>query len=164
MITQSELKKVLNYDPDTGLFTRISSTTNKCLIGKVAGCINKSGYISILIKSKRYYAHRLAWLYVYGEFPKLNLDHIDTNKNNNSISNLRLCTMSENLKNTKKYSNNKSGYKGVYKHTQTGRYCVQAMILGKKISLGCYASPELASEAYKLFSKINHGEFFNDAP
>ena len=88
MITQSELKKILNYNPDTGIFTKVLKN----------GTIQRRGfsyarvYIGITINRKTYLAHRLAWLYMTGEFPKYMTDHINGNTEDNSFSNLREST------------------------------------------------------------------------
>ena len=86
-LTQKKVKQYLNYDPLTGEFTWI--VHRRCLkAGSVAGCLYR-GYTSIRISGKQYYAHRLAWLYVYGYFPEHQIDHIDRNPSNNRINNLR---------------------------------------------------------------------------
>ncbi len=112
MITQKELKELLHYEPETGLFTRIKKTTNSIKVGEIAGCLGKDGYTYISLKSKLHLTHRLAWLYVYGHFPKM-LDHVNRVKNDNRISNLRITTTSLNMKNSKVRSTSKSGVSGV---------------------------------------------------
>lgn len=92
-LTSESLKLALNYDSKTGLFTNVEN-------GKLCGCdSNSHGYISIGVYGKRHLAHRLAWLYVYGEFPKNQIDHINRVKTDNRIENLRDVTSAENLKN-----------------------------------------------------------------
>ena len=80
MITQSELKNILHYNQDTGVFTWIKNSI-------VAGTVEKKGYIAIKINRKSYKAHRLAWLYIYGNFPKEQIDHLNGIKNDNCINN-----------------------------------------------------------------------------
>ena len=96
-MTQEYLKSILNYDKDSGIFTWVKRN------GNVAGNIDSSLYCRINIKGIKYSAHRLAWLYVYGEWPKNQIDHINGNKNDNMISNLRDVTHSENQRNQYKH-------------------------------------------------------------
>jgi hypothetical protein len=115
MITQDRLKELLHYDLDTGIFTW-KKPRPKINVGDVAGFLNKkSKYYYIGLDLKNYKLHRLAWLYVYGELPKT-IDHIDGNPSNNLISNLRSCTMQQNMCNQKLRTDNKSGVKGVMLH------------------------------------------------
>jgi len=99
MLTQAELHQYLNYDPQTGIFTWKVKLSDKINIGQKTGCKNNRGYLLIKINKKLYRAHRLAWLYVYGYFPKFTIDHINRIKTDNRIENLRDVTIQENLKN-----------------------------------------------------------------
>jgi len=101
----NKLKQHLGYNPDTGLFVRYST-------GDVAGHQNSDGYVYIRIFGKRYLAHRLAWFYVHGQWP-VEIDHKDTIKNHNWISNLRPSTRSQNMSNIGLPKHNSSGIKGV---------------------------------------------------
>jgi hypothetical protein len=155
MITQDEIKDKLNYDQNTGVFTwkvKPNSTTN---IGKVAGTLNKN-YVEICVSGKKYGAHRLAWLYVYGEFPKL-IDHINNNPSDNRICNLREATHKQNSWNSKTPITNTSGIKGVSWHKRDNKWRV--CILGKQ--LGLFA--DFFEACCKSFSARNslHGEFAN---
>jgi len=96
MITQDKLKEILDYNQHTGLFTwkKIKKYSNRS-VGDIAGSLSL-GYVVIGIDKKIYKAHRLAWLYVYGEFPKEQLDHINGNKEDNRICNLREANQSQN--------------------------------------------------------------------
>jgi hypothetical protein len=107
------LKELLNYDPDTGVFT-YRQKCGKKRAGDVAGTINDKGYTVITIDYRIYPAHRLAWLYVHGEWPKQQVDHINRIRNDNRIASLRDVNQSENILNASMLSNNKSGHKGVY--------------------------------------------------
>ncbi len=112
MITQKELKDVLDYDEETGIFTWMVSRTNSINVGDIAGTKNKLGYIQINIGYKIYYAHRLAYLHIYGYMPK-EVDHRDQIKWHNWKSNLRKSTRKNNSRNRGNQKNNKSGVKGV---------------------------------------------------
>lgn len=112
MITQERLKEVLAYEPSTGVFTwRIGRP--KAAAGAVAGGKNWKGYCVICVDGKRYRAHRLAWLYVHGAMPESQIDHINHDKLDNRIENLRVVTNLENHKNMGLFSDNTSGYTGV---------------------------------------------------
>ncbi len=112
MLTQDRLKQLLYYDENTGVFTRlVSHRTDR--IGKEPGAFNTKGYVQIRIDGKLYVAHRLAWLYITGEFPCDQLDHIDGDKTNNAFNNLREVTNKQNQENVSLQVNNTSGFRGV---------------------------------------------------
>jgi len=157
MITQAELKERLNYDPETGLFYRKLATANCVRIGDVAGWLTKRGYIQISLFNKKHYAHRLAWLYVYGVMPDKDIDHIDCVKTNNSIANLRLVTMSENQQNRKKAAiTSKTGVIGVSFEKYTQRYRANIQVNKKSINLGRYDTKEDAHNAYLSAKRTIH--------
>jgi hypothetical protein len=109
MITQIELKRLLLYNPETGLFTKRNT-------GKVYNKPNKVGYIVITINYKTYLAHRLVWLYVYGKFPDKWIDHINRIKTDNRLINLRDVSPSENAKNGNVHKDNITQVRGVSFH------------------------------------------------
>lgn len=112
-ITQERLKKLLDYDPLTGVFTWKVSKSKSIRIGRIAGFINFFGYRMISIDNKQYREHRLAWLYIYGEFPQHGTDHVNHVRNDNRISNLRDVKQSENVRNAEMRKDNTSGITGV---------------------------------------------------
>lgn len=112
-LTQEMLKRILHYDPDTGIFTRLVSVSNNAQQSSVAGNKNPRGYRRIRIEGKEYLEHRLVWLYVHGYMPPHEIDHINRVRNDNRLSNLRLATRKINCTNTGMMSNNSSGVKGV---------------------------------------------------
>jgi len=154
-----ELRESLNYDADTGIFTW---NKNHQIVkkGDFAGYLKKNGYHSIWYKGKSYQAHRLAWFYFYGYMPEKSIDHINGIKNDNRIENLREATVAENLKNIKKYSTNKSGYKGVHFCNSRKKWIAQCTFNKKKITLGTFSNALEASIAYEKFAKENHGKFY----
>lgn len=134
MITQSQLKDHLHYDPDTGFFTWISGNKRNVSSGYVCGSKSKNNdYIVIGIMGERHVAHRLAWLYMYGQFPDTFIDHINGIRNDNRISNLRICSRTQNNTNKKIYKNNKIGIKNVF-ILKNGIYRVQVKVNGKAIN------------------------------
>jgi hypothetical protein len=159
MISQEELKEVLEYNPDTGLFTWIKSNGNHLKVGDVAGSRRNDGYIVIIIKGKSYKAHRLAYLYMIGNFPENSIDHINHIKDDNRWVNLRAATSAQNGANTKKRINNKSGYKGVYWNKRSKKWYVKITHMYKVIHLGVYTTPQEAAEAYKKKAIELFGEF-----
>lgn len=161
MLTQADLHAQLHYNLETGVFTRLISKSIRVKVGDVAGTLNNHGYIAICINSKIYAAHRLAWLYVYGEWPKDQIDHINNIQTDNRIINLREANNSQNRHNTRLPKNNTTGYKGVTYHKRQKKFTSHAMVNRKTYHLGYFDSAELASEAYQEFIKNNHGEFYN---
>jgi hypothetical protein len=158
MLTQEYLKSILSYDPETGVFVRKIKTTNSVKIGDMAGYITPYGYISISINRKRQQAHRLAWFYIYGEFPKYDIDHINGIRHDNRIENLRLATRSENMQNLKKAkSDNKStGLLGTFLDKRDGRIYARIKINKNLIHLGCFETKEEAHEAYLTAKRECH--------
>ena len=158
MITQDELKEVLEYNPDTGIFTWKKVNSNRIKVGDVAGYKhNKDGYISIGVNKKRYLAHRLAYLYMTGNFPENDTDHINHIKDDNRWTNLRPATHSQNMRNKSMKKSNKSGYKGVTYYRK--KWFAQIRHNGKTLYLGYYNTPIEASLAYKKKAIELYGEY-----
>jgi hypothetical protein len=148
MITQARLHELLSYNPDTGVFVRrVKSST--ALAGQIAGGVRKDGYLQISIDNKRYLSHRLAWLYVHGTFPEHDTDHIDGNRQNNAINNLRAVTRTINLQNLRqpKSSNKSTGFLGVTK-LGDGRYMAQITANRVHRYIGTFPTLQAASDAY----------------
>lgn len=163
MLTQAELKKRLNYNSETGLFSWLIATSHSHKIGDIAGTMGKKkNYISIGINNKLYQAHRLAWLYMTGSWPENQIDHKDTIKSHNWWDNLREATNSQNKMNQGIRPDNTSGYKGVKFDSRRGKWTAQCNAEGKRNFLGSFDTPELASMARKEFAKQHHGEFYRD--
>jgi len=161
-MTREELVRRLAYDPDTGIFTWRVTTCRRMKAGDLAGCIDRSkGYHRISIDGKAYKAHRLAWLYVTGEWPPEGVDHIDGDRSNNAIANLRAATSSQNSCNRGKQRNNTSGFKGVTWDRSKGMWAAQITVAGKLKSLGRYDNVKDAAEAYRRAARGRHGEFAN---
>lgn len=161
MINDRELKSRLVLNEDTGDFFNLVSKGRFCKRGEKAGCLHETGYVHIKINGKSYAAHRLVWLYVYGSFPSEYLDHINGDKSDNRISNLRLATHSENLRNKGKNKNNKSGFKGVI-FSPSKKWIAQVSVNGVKQYLGTYETAEMASNVYQEFCKNNYGDFYHE--
>jgi len=122
-ITQELLKSLLTYDPNTGVFTRD---------GKIVKTKNTSGYIQISVKARKYCAHKLAWLYVWGVYPNGDLDHINRIRDDNRINNLRIATRSLNRLNSNKRSDNTSGTPRVSWRKRDQKWVVQQTVDKKR--------------------------------
>lgn len=154
-----QLFQYLDYNPDTGLFTWKVNTSRSGKIGNIAGNVNRRGYRSIWINGLNFYAHRLAWAMSYGEWPEADIDHINQNKSDNRILNLRKASRSENMFNRGKNKNNTSGIKGVVFCKQTGKWRAQITINKKAVSIGRFFTQKEASDAYLKKAKENRGDF-----
>ncbi len=161
MISRDLLKDILYYNKDSGVFTWKKSKSCKIKKGDISGSVKKHGYIEIGINKKTYLAHRLAWLYEYGNFPK-NIDHINQIKTDNRISNLRQVTQTENNKNKSIMKNNTSGQCGVVWHKKSSKWQSQIVVNKKNIYLGLFKKYSDAVDARKNAEVVygfhkNHG-------
>jgi hypothetical protein len=157
-LTQDRLKELLRYDSNTGIFIWLKSSNGRIKVGDIAGTINNNYYCRIMIDNKRYYAHKLVWLYVYGELPDLIVDHINGNRNDNRVANLRLAARSQNNMNSKKRTNN---LKGTSYHKRDKVWHSEIRFENNRLYLGTFETQEAAHEAYKIASIKYHGEFSN---
>ena len=148
-LTQEYLKKLLHYDPETGVFTRLVRTSNCVNVGDVAGSTTTEGYLTIWMCGRQNLAHRLAWLYVYGKMPEWKLDHRDRDKSNNRISNLRPATNSQNGLNAGLRADNTSGHKGVSWNNQRQKWQARIMVDSKVHNLALRTNIEDAIAARK---------------
>lgn len=148
LLELAEVMRLLNYESETGLFIWRESNSNVSPVGSIAGrSVNSDGYRQICINSRHYKAHRLAWFYVHGSWPD-QIDHINGDRSDNRICNLRNVTSVENTQNQRvPHCNNRSGYLGVSKRTD-GRFQADIRVDGEKKYLGNYETPEEASAAY----------------
>ena len=164
--THSELLALLHYDSTTGKFTLLKSRARRKK-GMEPGTVRRDGYRAIMIKGKWYKAHRLAWLYVYGEFPVGALDHINRDKLDNRISNLRLANDSQNNFNMPLRKDNSSGHRGV-RELPAGprkpykRYVTEIYKDGKKTTLGTFDSLDEALSVRLKAANDLFGEFASE--
>lgn len=161
MIRLERLREVLHYDPATGRFTWQIATSRRVSVGDEAGSI-ADGYISICVDRRHYRAHVLAWFYMTGRWPTGDVDHENLVRDDNRWVNLREATRSNNMGNTRRHSDNKSGFKGVHWEEKTKRWCAQILCDGKKFWLGRHSTPEAAHQAYSAKAAELFGEFAND--
>ena len=158
MITQENLTELLEYNPNTGGFTWLKRPNEYARFihaGDKAGGPNSAGYIHIRVFGRKYKAHRLAFLYMTGEFPAGEVDHINGIKGDNRWQNLRDITRRGNKENIKRpYSTNRLGLLGVTEHK--GKYRAQICIAGVRKALGTYTTPEAAHNAYIAAKREHH--------
>lgn len=167
-LTQSYLKTILHYDPDTGCFTwlprpsgsfkryRQFLTWNLRFSGKEAGSVDALGYVRLGINGRRHKAHRLAFVYMAGAFPDTEIDHINGDKRDNRFANLRAVSRSVNQKNAAIRKDNISGCTGVSWGKLTCKWVVRITSAGRTYKLGEYADLGDAVEARKA-AEIKYG-------
>lgn len=150
------VRAALDYDPETGRFTR-KVPSSRMKVGDVAGSLHKKGYLTFWVLGRHMRANRVAWLHYYGEWPAGQVDHIDGDRANNAIRNLRVVdnrTNSENRKRANK--NNARGLLGVSFHKRTGKFQARIRVDGRLIYLGLHDTPEVAHVAYLGAKRSNH--------
>lgn len=160
MITQKQLKEVLDYNPDTGIFIWKVKTSHRIEIGDIAGTRSRRGYLTIGINGKRYLAHRLAFLFMTGYFPKAMVDHRNTNVIDNSWDNIREADRAQNNYNSSFKEVGKTGMKGVYL-TRHGNFQVKMKIKSEMKYFGTFKDLELADLVATEARNKYHGEFAN---
>lgn len=138
ILTQARLKELLDYDPETGVFTWRHFMGGFARAGSVAGSTDSHGHTQIKVDGKLHLAHRLAFLYATGATPA-EVDHVNRVKSDNRLANLRGVSRSENLHNTAPCKRNKSGVKGVFWIERLGKWQAYISTAGKRRVLGCYA-------------------------
>ena len=157
IITQKRLKELLRYDPMTGIFIWLISRK-----GEQAGYINSIGYTVIGIDSEKYFAHRLAFLYMTGKFPKDQVDHDNHIRHDNRWKNLNSSTNAANHKNMPIQSANTSGITGVGWHKSSGKWRARIIVNYKDVYLGLFINKADAAKARKKADieygfHVNHG-------
>lgn len=158
-LTQARLKELLHYDPETGHFTWLVCRRNSIKSGAVAGATNGSGYRQISVDSIVYPAHRLAFLYMTGEMPPNDVDHINRVKDDNRWDNLRPATRSQNAANVPIKSNNTSGTTNVHWDTRRRKWQVRHRVAGKRTTYGLFDDLVEASRVAGLLRCSEYGEY-----
>lgn len=151
MLTQERLKQLLDYNPETGVFTWKVRRAGTARVGAVAGSLQITGYIHIQIDQHMYSAHRLAWLFMHGAFPAagLHIDHVNGERADNRAINLRVGTHRANMQNLP--CHRKGKLPGACWHKRKQKWQALAQLNGKYYSLGYHGTAEAAHEAYKAF-------------
>lgn len=147
-LTQARLKELLHYDPQTGVFTWRASMPPRGRPGDTAGAPDYLNRQIISINQSKYLAHRLAWLYTYGVWPKQVIDHVNGDPSNNSLKNLRDCSRADNQQNRSVVGRGKSKLVGAGWDKRCGRWVASIMKDYKSYFLGYFDTPEEAHQAY----------------
>lgn len=150
--------ELFTYDPVNGLLLwRVSKGTAKA--GKVAGKLERDGYMRVQTDGKLYLVHRIAWLLQKGDWPEFEVDHVNGDPSDNRWLNLRHASHSENGKNLKKYDNNKSGFKGVCWHNRLKKWQVRINYNGIQYHLGYHTELEHANAYYAGAAALVFGQW-----
>jgi hypothetical protein len=157
-LTAERLRELLSYDPETGNF-KWRVTKGRARAGDRAGCIYTRGYAYIRIGGAAYKAHRLAWLYVHGHWPKEFIDHINGHRADNRLVNLREANRIQNFANSRLSCSNTSGFKGVSWDKRWRKWISSIGSSGRTVYLGWFDTPEEAHSAYMAEARKLHGEF-----
>lgn len=164
-ITQDELKELLHYNPETGLFTW-AKTIGRAVAGRVAGRKNDHGYHEIGIQRRLHKAHRIAFLYMTGQIPSCQIDHINRVRHDNRWANLRVAPLNQadNCQNRNVRADNAIGLQGVHMvsgNLKVPKWAARICVNGKQIHIGCYLTPDEAHAAYLAKKKELHQFYLN---
>lgn len=157
-LTADQARAVLDYDPSTGVLTWKAPTSNRVKVGSIVTCRDTHGYIIVRLNRRLYRAHRLIFLYMTGQFPENDADHVNGDRSDNSWVNLRQATRQENLRNKRPALNTVSGAKGVDRLSDSkwrARICIDR----HTVHLGCFSSLDEAKLAYAQAAHKHFGEF-----
>ncbi len=157
-LTAERLREVIHYDPLTGIFVWRVKTSRRIVVGSVAGCMHKTlGYVYIRIDGVLHTAHRLATLYMTGEWPIEQVDHKDAVRSNNRWDNLRNADNALNMQNQRRSKGEtKSGLLGVDWFEQTKKWRAAIKTNGQRVHIGYFATKEAAHEAYLIQKRLLH--------
>jgi hypothetical protein len=158
-VAAERLRELLTYYPESGDFVR-NVAASYTRPGTIAGWLTEYGYIRIRIDGENYLAHRLAFFYTHGDWPSDEIDHINGNRADNRISNLRLAATAQNAQNRRRRRDNKSGLKGVRSNGEKWRASIRQN--GRRHHLGYFDTAALAHAAYHEAAQKLFGEFAND--
>lgn len=157
-ITHKRLLELLDYNPEIGLFRWRQQRSWRAPVGSVAGVVDRHGHRTMMVDQERFMAHRLAWFYVYQEWPPNEIDHINGLRDDNRILNLRLAVRWQQRGNQKRRADNRSGFKGV-KRAGKNSWIARCRIHGKEYTKCGFRSPEDAHVAYLEMAKSIFGDY-----
>lgn len=161
MLTFEKIDQLFEYLP-SGELTRKITTSPRAIKGTIVGNVGKRGYKYFSINGKKYYNHRIIWFLHYKEMPEY-IDHIDGNRLNNKIENLRICNLTENLCNSCIRKDNTSGHKGISWFKQYEKWRARINIYGKEHHLGYFEQKIEAIKAVQQARLKIHKEFARHA-
>lgn len=149
------LFNALKYNPENGHFTWASKPSRRVRVGAIAGGVDLHGYRIIRLAGKPHKAHRLAWVFIHGDWPAGDIDHINGDRDDNRIENLRETTRTENIQNQKKaHKNSQTGFLGVFPNGK--KFVAMIRMDGKQKYLGYYETPEEAYQRYLMAKREHH--------
>jgi hypothetical protein len=155
-----KMREFISYDPDSGVMTWKKVLSNRTKPGALCGAnIDSKGYGRVCFDGKQYRAHRVVWALFYGEAPDQQIDHINGNRLDNRIANLRLASNAQNSRNCRLSKNNTSGITGVVFHKGTKKWLAQIMLNRQRIYLGLYDTIEMAAAVRKKAETQYFGQF-----
>lgn len=152
----ARLRASISYSPLTGEFVWLVQPNGRVPVGSIAGHARPDGYIQIGFEGRPYLAHQLAWLHSHATLPKVELDHVDGNRANNRLSNLREASHAENMQNKAKYKNNPFGHTGVYWNPKTCKWFANIRVDGKMIHLGHFVKLADAINTRTIAKSTHH--------
>lgn len=160
LIDHKRLLELVSCDADTGLFTRRVSIGQRSRAGSIAKALDKGdGYMRVCVGGLMFNYARLVWFYFHKEWPRHEIDHINGNRSDNRLINLRIATRAQNMQARKEYRTPKSGFRGVAK-TSRGLYQAQISVNGKKRHIGIFVTADEAHQAWLREAKNIRGEYF----
>lgn len=159
ILSAQQLRERLSYDPETGVLRRRRAIRGSAA-NSIVGCDSGRGYIKVAVHGRRYYAHRLIWLWMTGQWPDADVDHINGNPSDNRWVNLRAATRSQNLQNLIHKPAGASGVRGVTWDARNQRWRAQLRVNKTYVDVGRFESIEDAERAYLAAKRKNH-EFSN---
>jgi hypothetical protein len=160
----AKIREFIDYNPETGAMTWKKVMSNRTKAGSPCGAnIDSKGYSRVCFDGKQYRAHRVAWAIFYGEEPVQQIDHINGNRTDNRIANLRIATNTENSRNCKISKNNTSGVTGVTYHGVANKWLAQITVNRKNVYLGIFANKEDAIKTRKHAESLYFGGFANNS-
>ena len=157
MVTQELLHALFEYRLDGTLWRKVS-TNPRAPVHAPSGCPNKAGYMRTRIAGRLYYNHHLVWFWHHGTWPKA-LDHINGDRADNRLENLRLCNQTQNMQNAKTRASSRTGVKGVDWRPDKNKYRARIVVNGKSMNLGHFDNLQEAQFAVDNARALYHGEF-----
>lgn len=152
------VRELFSYDPESGILTRRTDVP-KGKAGSAAGTRNSHGHLICRVDYKIYYVHRLIWLLAHGQAPPQLIDHVNGDRSDNRLANLRPATYAQNKQNSVKSKSVRSGIKGAHYSTSEQKWRSSIGVNGTKIHLGWFSSKEEAAAAYQRAAPLYHREF-----
>lgn len=160
MLSLDRLNQVLTYNPETGVFNWKQAISNRVHVGAEAGAITRNGYRMIRVDGENLYAHRLAWMFVHGQMPDRIIDHVNLDRDDNRIENLRECDHSENNCNSYLRRDSPSGIKGVGWDSHREKWACSVRHRGRRLRKRFDTLAEAENWVRSVRESL-HGEFVN---